>query len=456
MSKPVISVENLSKAYRIGAKEEIPDTLVDAMKGVFSLPLKNFRRLRQLDTSRERINAKDENESSLAARRSSLAPSEETFWALKDVSFEVNQGDVVGIIGRNGAGKSTLLKILSRITEPTSGRAEIRGRVSSLLEVGTGFHPELTGRENVYMNGTILGMRKKEIDRKFDEIVDFSGVEKFLDTPTKRYSSGMQVRLAFAVAAHLEPEILIVDEVLAVGDVEFQEKCLGKMKDVAGSGRTIVFVSHNMNAIESLCKSIIVLEKGELSFHSSKVRKGIESYCATEDEYNDSTVWVNSTNRYVNDWFYPTKLFAGDQNGVPLSGPFSNDEPAYIYIEGDISQLDPALTVGYALYDSNNTPLYWTVQTDLESQCWPKLKIGFNRLRARLPRRVLNEGSYRVELMASLFCRAWICEPNTNSPSIRFSILGGLSDSPYWTAKRPGILALEIDWKSMPADTPSF
>lgn len=188
----------------------------------------------------------------------------EEFWALKNVDFEIKRGDVVGVIGRNGAGKSTLLKILSRITEPSSGRVTIRGRVASLLEVGTGFHPELTGRENIYLNGAILGMTRAEIRRKFDEIVDFAGVERFLDTPVKRYSSGMYVRLAFAVAAHLEPEILVIDEVLAVGDAEFQRKCLGKMQDVAGHGRTVLFVSHNIGSVQALCRSAIMLKSGEV------------------------------------------------------------------------------------------------------------------------------------------------------------------------------------------------
>jgi len=245
---PAITVENLSKAYRIGVKEEIPDTLTGALTNLARAPFKNFGKLKNLSTIQDNELGDD------------------VLWALRDVSFEIEEGEVVGIIGRNGAGKSTLLKILSRITEPTSGRATIRGRVSSLLEVGTGFHPELTGRENVYMNGTILGMTKREIDRKFDEIVDFSGVEKFLDTPSKRYSSGMQVRLAFAVAAHLEPEILIIDEVLAVGDAEFQKKCLGKMQDVAEGGRTVLFVSHNMAAVESLCRRAIEIRRGQCAY----------------------------------------------------------------------------------------------------------------------------------------------------------------------------------------------
>jgi lipopolysaccharide transport system ATP-binding protein len=219
--------------YQIGAAQERHDTLRDALVARF--------------------------------RRNGKSQEEEILWALKDVSFEVKRGEVVGVIGRNGAGKSTLLKILSRITEPTTGHAEIHGRVGSLLEVGTGFHPELTGRENVYLSGAILGMKRAEIDRKFDEIVDFSGIEKFLDTPFKRYSSGMRVRLGFAVAAHLDPEILLVDEVLAVGDVAFQKKCLGKMGDVAQEGRTVLFVSHNMDAILNLCGSVVVLSNGSNS-----------------------------------------------------------------------------------------------------------------------------------------------------------------------------------------------
>ena len=201
----------------------------------------------------------------------------ETFWALKDIDFDIKKGDVVGVIGRNGAGKSTLLKILSRITEPTTGRIELFGRIGSLLEVGTGFHPELTGRENIFLNGAILGMTRSEIKKQFDAIVDFSGVENFLDTPVKRYSSGMYVRLAFAVAAHLNPEILIVDEVLAVGDAEFQKKCLGKMKEVSSAGRTVLFVSHNMAAVQSLCSSAILLQKGQLIDHNS-VEKVLDEY----------------------------------------------------------------------------------------------------------------------------------------------------------------------------------
>lgn len=234
----VIKVENIGKKYEIGGRKDsqnFGEILVEIVKTPFKFIF----------------------------RRKNI---KEHIWALKDVSFEVKKGEVIGVIGRNGAGKSTLLKILSKITELTTGQITINGRVSSLLEVGTGFHSELTGRENIYLNGAILGMSKREIDEKFRDIVDFSGIEKFLDTPVKRYSSGMYVRLAFAVAAHLESEILLVDEVLAVGDIEFQKKCLGKMKDVASSGRTVLFVSHNMGAIENLCEKAILIDQGKITF----------------------------------------------------------------------------------------------------------------------------------------------------------------------------------------------
>jgi lipopolysaccharide transport system ATP-binding protein len=263
MSDVVIRVENLSKCYVIGHQKQeryvsLRDTIADKVKSFGDL----FSR-----------NGKDED------------PTHEDFWALKDVSFEIKQGDRVGIIGRNGAGKSTLLKILSRITEPTSGKISIKGRVASLLEVGTGFHPELTGRENVYLNGAILGMDRSDIKRKFDEIVAFAEVEKFLDTPVKRYSSGMYVRLAFAVAAHLEPEILIVDEVLAVGDSEFQNKCLGKMKQVSEGGRTVIFVSHNMAAIKNLTTTCCFLASGKILYEGD-TEKAIEEYFKSSKNNN--------------------------------------------------------------------------------------------------------------------------------------------------------------------------
>jgi lipopolysaccharide transport system ATP-binding protein len=252
MGNIAIQVHNLSKQYKIGVAKNRHDTLRDQIMHAVT---------------------------SMVGRNGRSHHVEDTIWALKDVSFEIKHGESVGIIGPNGAGKSTLLKILSRITEPTTGYANIHGRVASLLEVGTGFHAELTGRENIYLNGAVLGMKKAEIDRKFDEIVDFSGVEKFIDTPVKRYSSGMYVRLAFAVAAHLEPEILIVDEVLAVGDAAFQKKCLGKMDDVARTGRTVIFVSHDLKAVEHLCRSALLINKAQLQMKDTVVNT-INAYLA--------------------------------------------------------------------------------------------------------------------------------------------------------------------------------
>jgi lipopolysaccharide transport system ATP-binding protein len=257
MTEPVISVVALSKKYRLGQMH------IDLL----SERLSNLMRFGARPSVHQRVD----------------------FWALRDISFEVGHGEVVGIIGRNGAGKSTLLKILSRLTAPTEGRARIRGRLASLLEVGTGFHPELTGRENIYLNGTILGMRRREINRKFDDIVAFSGVEKFLDTPVKRYSSGMYVRLAFAVAAHVEAEILVVDEVLSVGDAEFQKRCLGKMGEVARSGRTVLFVSHNLLAIRHLCNRGLVLDKGRLAL-SGTTEECVTAYEASNTESRGS-IW---------------------------------------------------------------------------------------------------------------------------------------------------------------------
>ena len=276
-SHTAITVENISKCYRLGMKESIHDSLGRTIIDCIKSPISNYRKYRSLY-----------NFDDIHPDQDNLPP--DILWALKGVSFEVKQGEVVGIIGVNGAGKSTLLKVLSKITAPTGGRVTIRGRISSLLEVGTGFHPELTGRENVYLNGTILGMRKREIDRKFDEIVDFSGIEKFIDTPVKRYSSGMKVRLAFAVAAHLEPEILLIDEVLAVGDARFQAKCMDKMKDVGQQGRTVLFVSHNMPAVTRLCPRTILLNGGRVQIDDSS-HNVISVYMHAEKGVKGERIW---------------------------------------------------------------------------------------------------------------------------------------------------------------------
>ncbi len=258
-----ISIENVSKSYRLG--EYGTGTLANDIKVWWAKARGKANPVLKIDQIEK------------------IKTSGQELWALRDVSFKVNQGDVLGIIGRNGAGKSTLLKILSRVTAPTRGQIRVKGRIASLLEVGTGFHPELTGRENIYLNGAILGMSREEVRRKFDEIVDFSEVEQFIDTPVKRYSSGMYVRLAFAIAAHLDPEILVVDEVLAVGDTEFQKKCLGRMGDVAKEGRTVLFVSHNMAAVENLCKTGLFLDRGKL-VHGGDLQTAIAMYSGTSEK----------------------------------------------------------------------------------------------------------------------------------------------------------------------------
>jgi lipopolysaccharide transport system ATP-binding protein len=298
MNDIAIKVENLGKMYRIGAEEQRPDGLWDATKQAVLSPFDYLRRITRPPTE------------------------EETLWALKDVSFEVERGEVVGIIGRNGAGKSTLLKVLSRITEPTEGRAVINGRVGSLLEVGTGFHPELTGRENIYLNGAILGMTRAEIDRKFDEIVAFSGVEKFIDTPVKRYSSGMRVRLGFSVAAHLDPEILLIDEVLAVGDMSFQRKCIGKMDDVAKSGRTVLFVSHNMSMISSLCSRCILLREGNLALMGN-TEAVVEKYKVASSPNLNVPLSKRDDRRGSGDLRFTKLRVLGDT-------PEAGDEPGYV------------------------------------------------------------------------------------------------------------------------------
>ena len=363
----------------------------------------------------------------------------EEFWALKDVSFEIKRGEVVGIIGRNGAGKSTLLKILSRITEPSEGRVEIKGRVASLLEVGTGFHPELTGRENIYLNGAILGMTRTEIKRKFDEIVAFAEIEKFFDTPVKRYSSGMYVRLAFAVAAHLDPEILIIDEVLAVGDAEFQTKSLGKMREVAGGGRTVLFVSHNMGAIEDLSNRCLLLLGGKIDFDSDDVRKSTRRY-------------LNSN--VVRDPQFATKL---ERSGITFRGirvvpdtprsqgtiAFGKHEGIIIEIEIELHEDNPSIHVGYALYSDSNDTLWWSFFGDTTGKLG--LRRGHCKLKTRIPAFTLNDGRHTVELLVGIHNLCWILEPGSRAITLSFRISGGEMASSVVT-KRPGSLLPLFPW----------
>ncbi|MCP5103725.1 MAG: ATP-binding cassette domain-containing protein, partial [bacterium] len=371
----------------------------------------------------------------LLGKKSSFRSKEE-FWALREASFQVAPGERLGIIGKNGAGKSTLLKLLSRITVPTKGRIMLNGRVASLLEVGTGFHPELTGRENIFLNGAVMGMRRTEIKKKFDEIVAFAEVEKFLDTPVKRFSSGMYVRLAFSVAAHLEPEILLVDEVLAVGDAEFQKKCLGKMGDIAKAGRTVLFVSHNMGAVSQLCTRAILLKNGRIDTDSGDVETVIGQYLWGDKEERKAVTWENAGNLYQNPYFDLRHFSIEDKNGSPVKLPVRNDSGMFISVKGILKENHPALSVGYAVYTEDNLRVYATLITDSEKFNAKDLETGPIIFKSRIPKRFLNEGNYRVSLIAGIRTEYWFVHPNQDSPNVFLDIKGGLSDSIYWTVKR--------------------
>jgi lipopolysaccharide transport system ATP-binding protein len=359
----IIEVSGLSKQYHIGTK--LPyKSLRETIMNVVTSPARLFKR-----------NGSGENN---------------TIWALKDVSFEVQQGEVLGIIGRNGAGKTTLLKILSRVTEPTEGEVRIRGRVGSLLEVGTGFHPELTGRENIFLNGAILGMRKEEIKKKFDEIVAFAEVEKFLDTPMKRYSSGMYVRLAFAVAAHLEPEILLVDEVLAVGDAAFQKKCLGKMGDVAKEGRTVLFVSHNMGAILQLCSQAMWLEQGKMAEHND-VRTVVTRYLSDNQVPLGRAKFISVT---PHGRARLREIYVMDDSGQ-IRPDIDYDRYFHLVVEYEVMAKVDRLLVGLKLYNEQNVVAVHTATCD-----WPETADGIagekgrHRAYVLIPGALLAPGRY--------------------------------------------------------------
>jgi len=368
----VIKVENISKQYQIG----------QIGTGMISHDIKRWWALMRGQED-PYLKVGTEND------RTKKATSDYA-WALRDVNFEVKQGEALGVIGKNGAGKSTLLKLMSRVTSPTTGQIKIKGRVASLLEVGTGFHPEMTGRENIYMNGTILGMTRKEINRKFDEIVDFSGVEMYIDTPVKRYSSGMYVRLAFGVAAHLEPEILIVDEVLAVGDAEFQKKCIGKMSDVASHGRTIIFVSHNLLAVQSLCKSAIYMKSGTVADYGP-TEKVINNYLSREIQNCVEREWTENE-AFGNDKI--TMLSARiisekNEEGADVIDVHTSFDVAFEFINHVDEQ---AINLSLVLYTTSGVCVF-NVSTD-------SLKLGRGRHRSilRVPGKLLNDDIYTITL----------------------------------------------------------
>lgn len=369
-------------------------------------------------------------------------------WALKNIDFEVKRGEVLGIIGKNGAGKSTLLKLLSRITTPTTGMIQSWGRMASLLEVGTGFHPELTGRENIFLNGAILGMTKPEIKRKLDAIIDFSGCDLYIDTPVKRYSSGMTVRLGFAVAAFLDPEILIVDEVLAVGDAEFQKKAIGKMQDISrGEGRTVLFVSHNMESINQLCTAGLLIENGQLGYSSDNILEVTNRYLNLDyDEV--SIIWQKKTNTLKSKYYDPTKLYLLNDGKVLGESTINRGQKLQVVIEFVVYELDKELEINFAL-ENNNKVVFVTQHTDTAESNWPQIKKGNNRLVFELDTKTLNLGEFELKNSAFRYKKEVLLGDNDlNQPKIKFKLTGVLSDSPYWQTIRPGGIAPIIPWQN--------
>ena len=418
--KPVIKVENLSKQYRLG----------NVGTGSIKDDVKRWR-YKMMGREDPFLTVGELNDRTTTSKSDYV-------WALKDINFEVQQGDVLGIIGRNGAGKSTLLKILSRTTGPTIGTVKMKGRIASLLEVGTGFHGELSGRENIYLNGAIMGLRKPEIKQKLNEIIDFAGVERYIDTPVKRYSSGMYVRLAFGVAAHLEPDILIIDEVLAVGDAEFQKKALGKMKEVSGKdGRTVIFVSHNMAAIKTLCSSALVMDKGGVNF-SGSTAEAVSKYLKGDTESQNckqyGEYYENKDFKLIEISFNPT----GKTHAVPLDEYHEIE----INLKIEIKLLAERRKVTFVLNDENGEPVF----TFSHYESGLPLHTGYNHLVCTLPPGFLNVGSY--------FLSFYVIQDNLTSVFIEkdivaFDIQEGERGIGGWMGKEPGIIKPRFNWKSI-------
>ncbi|MAT42535.1 MAG: ABC transporter ATP-binding protein [Anaerolineaceae bacterium] len=414
MTDTVIHVKNLSKRYLIGASQDRQDTLRDVLVQAVKTP---FQKKKQNDNR--------------------------VLWALRDISFDVERGSVIGIVGRNGAGKSTLLKVLSRVTDPTSGFGEIRGRVGSLLEVGTGFHPELTGRENIFLNGAILGMKRAEIATKFDEIVEFSEVSKFIDTPVKRYSSGMYLRLAFAVAAHLEPEILVVDEVLAVGDAEFQRKCLGKMSDVADQGRTVLFVSHNMSAILRLTQETLVLEKGKV-VKRAPTAEAVDYYLSSgfaesgERRWDQDEIPVNAAP------FRPIALRIKNETNQIVNTVRSVEETT-IEFEYVLDQPITGLRVGLYLMSTRGEFIFTSFDTD-DPKDYEKHTVreaGHYFSRCTIPADFLNEGRFVLGVNASTYR---IKRYFQDERAITFTVDPSGAPGMQWPEPRLGPIRPRLKW----------
>jgi len=418
MSELAIKVEDLGKQYRIGLSPERYRTLRDSLVQAVTAPGQLIR----LNGSRSR----------------------DRIWALQEVSFDVQKGQVLGVIGRNGAGKSTLLKILSRVTEPTTGMVEIHGRVGSLLEVGTGFHPELTGRENIYLNGAILGMKRAEIDAKFDEIVAFSEVEKFIDTPVKRYSSGMYLRLAFAVAAHLEPDILVVDEVLAVGDAEFQRKCLGKMSDVAQQGRTVLFVSHNMSAILRLTEESLVLDKGRLLLRA-QTTQAVDFYMSSGFSDTGQRLWEPDEVPSEAAPFRPLAVRLCDTLGRVVD-TIRSTEPVSVAVDYELSAPVTGLRVGIYLLTTRGEYVLTSFDTD-DPELYEQYSVrpaGRYVSACTLPGNFLNEGRYVIGLNASSFR---VKRYFQDEQALTFTVDGAGAPGMQWPEARLGPVRPDLNWK---------
>ena len=416
MSDTAIRVVDLGKQYRIGATVSNYRTLRETLTEAIVSPI---RTLRTGSFYTEKI------------------------WALKDMSFEVKQGQVLGVIGRNGAGKSTLLKILSRVTEPSSGYAEVYGRVGSLLEVGTGFHPELTGRENIYLNGAILGMKRAEIQRKFDEIVAFSEVGTFIDTPVKRYSSGMYLRLAFAVASHLEPEILVLDEVLAVGDAEFQRKCLGKMSNVAQEGRTVIFVSHNMSAILRLTEESLVVEKGRLVMRAPS-QQAVDYYLSQGMSQEGQRFWTAEEVNQAAKPFRPIAIRLLNQGGKVVDTARSVD-PATLEVEYELDDAIIGLRVGIYLMSTRGEYIFTSFDTDNPGAYdqYATRKSGHYFSRCIIPPDLLNEGRFVVGVNASAFR---IKRYFQDEQALTFNVDSAGAPGMQWAEPRLGPTRPRLQW----------
>lgn len=411
----VVKVDNIGKQYKIFSEANRYTTLRDKITDTLKNPIRTL-----------------------------LNPTgSKTFWALRDISFDVEQGQVLGIIGKNGAGKSTLLKILSRVVEPTEGRAEIHGRVGSLLEVGTGFHPELSGRENIYLNGAILGMKRSEIERKFDEIVAFSEIEQFLDTPVKRYSSGMYMRLAFSVAAHLEPEILVVDEVLAVGDAEFQKKCLGKMSDVAGAGRTVLFVSHNMSAVLRLTSECVILQKGQL-VKRAKTQEAVDYYLSHDYEQGGERAWKKEDIPAEAAPFKPIALRLRNPQGV-VTDSLRSVEPIEVEFEYQLDSPISGLRLGIYLSTMRGEFVFTSFDTDEPDQYarFTDRKAGHYVSRCTIPADLLNEGRFVLGVNASSFkVRRYFQEES----AVIFTVNPAGAPGMQWAEQRQGVVRPRLNW----------